>query len=175
MPPAILILFSHVPYPLPSHTHTPSHHRAAIFANGKLQRLVAQMSTQLRVKCKLRITHTHTSYTPHPYHSPPSPPSPPSPCSPPSPPSSPHLTPTLTTLITSLTSLTTLGTLTTLTTSHSPHSPYPHIHRWRFGMLLWEVSSVGDTPFDDIPHRKLTELLKFGETPHKPEECSEWL
>ena len=42
-------------------------------------------------------------------------------------------------------------------------------------MVLWEVSSLGDTPFADTHNRMLAELLKKGETPHRPEECSQRL
>ncbi len=42
-------------------------------------------------------------------------------------------------------------------------------------MTLWEICSLGDTPFVDIPARSLTDLLRKGEVPCKPEGTSDKL
>ena len=47
--------------------------------------------------------------------------------------------------------------------------------RWRFGMTLWEVSSLGDMPFADTPNRTLSEIVKSGQRPHAPDCCSKQL
>lgn len=46
---------------------------------------------------------------------------------------------------------------------------------WRFGMTLWEIATIGDTPFVDFPYRQLLETLKNGERPPKPGDCSDRL
>lgn len=44
---------------------------------------------------------------------------------------------------------------------------------WSFGMLLFEMYSFGETPFNEIPPRKLAEHLKEGNRPEKPTLCPE--
>ena len=46
------------------------------------------------------------------------------------------------------------------------------VYRWRFGMTVWEVSSLGDIPFADTPNRTLSEMVKSGQRPQAPENCS---
>ncbi len=40
-------------------------------------------------------------------------------------------------------------------------------------MTLWEICSLGDTPFEDFPSRSLSDLLKKGEVPGKPQGTSD--
>ena len=57
------------------------------------------------------------------------------------------------------------------------HPPFPPCvlppNRWRFGMTLWEIASLGDTPFSDVSNRLLTDLLKRGERPPNPPGTTE--
>eukprot|EP00731_Ephydatia_muelleri_P012292 Em0006g1186a len=47
---------------------------------------------------------------------------------------------------------------------------------WRFGMTLWEVASLGDTPFDDISDSTaLHTSLLSGHHPQKPDGCPDHL
>ena len=39
-------------------------------------------------------------------------------------------------------------------------------------MILWEICSLGDTPFADVPGKSLVEILKKGDLPNLPETCS---
>ena len=39
-------------------------------------------------------------------------------------------------------------------------------------MTVWEVSSLGDIPFADTPNRTLSEMVKSGQRPQAPENCS---
>jgi hypothetical protein len=39
-------------------------------------------------------------------------------------------------------------------------------------MTVWEVSSLGDIPFADTPNRTLSEIVKSGQRPQAPENCS---
>ena len=42
-------------------------------------------------------------------------------------------------------------------------------------MTVWEVSSMGDVPFTDIPNRTLSGMIKNGQRPQAPESCPERL
>ncbi len=44
---------------------------------------------------------------------------------------------------------------------------------WRFGMVMWEVASMGDTPFTETPNRSLVELVKQGQRPLNPQGTSQ--
>ena len=39
-------------------------------------------------------------------------------------------------------------------------------------MTVWEVSSLGDVPFADTPIRTLSEMVKNGQRPQAPDNCS---
>lgn len=43
---------------------------------------------------------------------------------------------------------------------------------WRYGMVLWEISSLGDTPYAEVPGKCLLEQMKKGAIPHLPGRCS---
>ena len=40
-------------------------------------------------------------------------------------------------------------------------------------MILWEISSLGDTPFAEVPGKLLVEHMKKGALPHLPVGCSD--
>jgi len=42
-------------------------------------------------------------------------------------------------------------------------------------MTLWEICSLGDPPFEDVPVRSLTDLIKKGNIPIKPEASTDRL
>lgn len=46
---------------------------------------------------------------------------------------------------------------------------------WRFGMTVWEVTSMGDMPFADTPNRTLSDMVRSGQRPHVPDCCSQQL
>ncbi|XP_070573936.1 fibroblast growth factor receptor 1-like [Ptychodera flava] len=44
--------------------------------------------------------------------------------------------------------------------------------RWSYGILLWEIGSLGDFPMTDVPVENLLEDLQNGKRPVKPEGCT---
>ena len=43
---------------------------------------------------------------------------------------------------------------------------------WSFGMLLWEIFTLGQWPYDRLEGSKLERAIKEGERPPKPELAS---
>jgi len=44
---------------------------------------------------------------------------------------------------------------------------------WAYGVLLWEIFTLGSTPYPTVPHEKLLEALREGHRLGKPSYSSE--
>lgn len=47
-----------------------------------------------------------------------------------------------------------------------------HDPRWSFGILMWEIFTLGGSPYPGIPVEELFKLLKEGHRMDRPSNCT---
>jgi serine/threonine protein kinase len=55
------------------------------------------------------------------------------------------------------------------------HKVYPNSDTWSFGILMWEIFTLGGNPYPTVPVEKLFDYLKEGNRMTKPMYCDDEL
>lgn len=50
-----------------------------------------------------------------------------------------------------------------------------HQNSWSYGVLLWEIMSFGETPYQDIPMEDFFTYLEYGHRLKQPENSSHFM
>ena len=57
-------------------------------------------------------------------------------------------------------------------TGTTPYNDIIIYDRWSFGIVLWEIATLGATPYPGIPAERMYNLLQEGYRMDRPETCS---
>ena len=53
-----------------------------------------------------------------------------------------------------------------------PHINNPHVRtQWSFGVVLWEVMTLGQMPYEEVPAEEMLSVLTSGQRLTQPKNC----